>query len=142
MSPRPRSAKKSVWHKLLDPDDEKGKYDKSEVRTTPQPSKEQRLADDNWKLSQENAALQDRLAYYNDAVRSIVMRLKVLDIDKLKDEMGPDGTIPMRMMVRELEALAKAYDGKIPSYSSCTDSPSPTPSCTPSQPPRQGGGFY
>jgi hypothetical protein len=56
------------------------------------------------------------------------MRLKILDIDKLKDEMGDDGTIPMRMMLRELINLQMAYDDKGPVATSYSDSPSPTPS--------------
>jgi len=46
------------------------------------------------------------------AVRSIVLRLRVLDIEQLAKEAGEDGTVPLRLSVAELRALDKAYDGK------------------------------
>jgi hypothetical protein len=46
------------------------------------------------------------------AVRSIVLRLRVLDIEQLAKDVGEDGTVPLRLAIAELRALDKAYDGK------------------------------
>lgn len=130
MSARPvRTRIRTRIADFLDPDDEKGR------KCTPPPSLLQRAERENWELRRENDHLKTRISYYNDAVRSIVLRLKVLDIEQLKKEMGEDGTIPMRMMLRELINLQKAYDDKVHS-ASLTDSYSTTPS------PAPNGGFY
>jgi hypothetical protein len=119
MSPKPTRTR--VWAKVVE-----SVSPSLMKKTTPPPSREQLLKDENWSKSQEIAALRLRLDAYNTAVRSVVMRLKVLDIDKLKEEMGEDGTIPMRMMLRELAALVEVYDGT--AKADYSDSPSPTPS--------------
>jgi len=46
------------------------------------------------------------------AVRSIVLRLRVLDIEQLAKDVGEDGSVPLRLAISELRALDKAYDGK------------------------------
>ena len=118
-----KPARTRVWAKLtsvVSPEP-------SKTRTTPPPSREQQLQEENWRLHQLNEWLEHNLRNYNDAVRSIVMRLKVLDIEKLKEEMGEDGTIPMRMMLREMAALVKAYEGES-SGGSATCTPGITPS--------------
>ena len=96
------------------------------LNRTPPPSREQVLTQENWKLQSENEHLKQRLSFYNDSVRSIILRLKVLDVEELKKEMGEDGTIPMRMVLQELVNLIMAYDDKLPSYDPYSASPSPT----------------
>ena len=45
------------------------------------------------------------------AVSSIVLRLKVLDLDQMGKDLGEDGTVPLRMALSELRLLVNAYDG-------------------------------
>jgi predicted DNA binding CopG/RHH family protein len=105
--------------------------------STPPPSKEQILEQENWKLSQDNDHLRTRIEYYNNAVRSIVLRLKILDIEQLKKEMSEEGTIPMRMMLHELISLQKAYDAELDrDCDGATFSDSPSPTSTPSAAPQ------
>ena len=64
--------------------------------------------------------LQLRLQSLQTAVRSIVLRLKVLDVAALEKDLGEDGTIPLRLALSELKELIRAYDGmpkaNIPDY--------------------------
>jgi len=92
---------------------------------TPAPTKEQLLSQQNWALKSENEHLKQRLSFYNDSVRSIVLRLKVWDMEEMKKDIGEDGTIPMRMVWKELMSLIMAYDDKLPAYD-ISYSPSPT----------------
>jgi len=46
------------------------------------------------------------------AVRSIVLRLRVLDIEQLAKDVGEDGTVPLRLATAKLRAQDKAYDVK------------------------------
>ena len=72
------------------------------------------------------------------AVSSIVLRLKVLDIEALEKDLGPDGTVPLRMALSELRQLVAAYDGMpktLPNYNwdtTSTQGYSPSPSSSPS----------
>lgn len=54
------------------------------------------------------------------AVSSIVLRLKVLDVEALEKDLGEDGTVPLRLALSELRQLLAAYDGmpknSIPDY--------------------------
>jgi hypothetical protein len=64
--------------------------------------------------------LQLKLQSLQTAVRSIVLRLKVLDVTALEKDLGEDGTIPLRLALSELKELIRAYDGmpkaNIPDY--------------------------
>jgi hypothetical protein len=63
------------------------------------------------------------------AVSSIVLRLKVLDVEALEKDLGEDGTIPLRLALSELKELVRAYDGmpksNIPDCDGLTTSVSP-----------------
>ena len=64
--------------------------------------------------------LQMKLQSLQSAVRSIVLRLKVLDVAALEKDLGEDGTVPLRLALSELKELILAYDGmpklNIPDY--------------------------
>ena len=64
--------------------------------------------------------LQMKLQSLQTAVRSIVLRLKVLDVAALEKDLGEDGTVPLRLALSELKELIRAYDGmpklNIPDY--------------------------
>ena len=55
--------------------------------------------------------IQMKLQALQSAVRSIVLRLKVLDVEQMEKEMKEDGTVPLRLALSELKDLLRAYDG-------------------------------
>lgn len=55
--------------------------------------------------------LQLKLQSLQTAVRSVVLRLKVLDLVALEKDLGEDGTVPLRLALSELKELVRAYDG-------------------------------
>ena len=64
--------------------------------------------------------LQMKLQSLQTAVRSIVLRLKVLDVAALEKDLGEDGTIPLRLALSELKELIRSYDG-MPKENMITD---------------------
>jgi hypothetical protein len=71
------------------------------------------MQQENHELTQARAsARNNQLAFQalQSAVRSIVLRLKVLDLDQMEKEMKDDGTVPLRFALSELRALVAAYD--------------------------------
>ena len=70
---------------------------------------DQALLDKARQTAHENQLKFQRL---QAAVRSIVLRLRVLDLEQLAKDVGEDGSVPLRLAIAELRALDKAYDGK------------------------------
>jgi hypothetical protein len=79
----------------------------------------QQAADPLRKSQESNRRLQLQLQSLQHAIASIVLRLKVLDLEALEKDLGPDGTVPLRMALSELRQLVAAYEGMpktVPGY--------------------------
>lgn len=57
-------------------------------------------------------AAQKKLDALQSALRPLVLRLKVLDIDAIAEKEVDGGLLPLRFAVSDLKALVAAWDGK------------------------------
>jgi hypothetical protein len=64
-----------------------------------------RLRNDLYEEKRKRQALQR-------AIDSVVLRLKVLDLEQMEKEQGEDGMVPLRFAISELKKLVAAFDGK------------------------------
>jgi hypothetical protein len=89
---------------------------------------------------------QIKLQDLQHAVASIVLRLKVLDVEALEKDLGEDGTVPLRLALSELKQLLAAYDGlpktSMPDYGGLTYATTTAPTAWYQQQMRQASSTY
>lgn len=95
---------------LLEVTDEMARSHEAAIKQLMEQAKQQQV-EDMAKAQHTMRDLQLQLQRLKTAISSIVLRLKVLDLDQLAKDLGEDGTVPLRMALSELRQLVEAYDG-------------------------------